>query len=93
MIVNSVKSSATLYSSNVATSRYVGATANVRGARKSDEFTPSAEAQTFSEMLNQLKNTAEVRQDRVNELEQKISSGQYAISAENIAASLLNNRF
>lgn len=93
MIVNSVNSSANLYSSNVAASRYVGSTVNVRGARRSDEFTPSAEAQSFSEMLNKLKNTSDVRQDRVNELEQKISSGQYFVSADSIAASLLNNRF
>ena len=93
MIVNSVNSSANLYSSNVAASRYVGSTVNVRGARRSDEFTPSAEAQSFSEMLNKLKNTSEVRQDRVNALQAQIAAGQYSVSAETLAASLLTNRF
>lgn len=92
MIVNNVNSSAKYYSNSVATTRYVNATA-VRGVQKSDAFTPSKEAQIFSEMLNKLKNTPDVREERVNELEQKISSGQYFVSSADIAYGLLTNRF
>ena len=58
-----------------------------------DAFTPSGTAQSFSNMLNKLKNVSDVREDKVNEIQQKISSGQYFVSAQDIAASLLANRF
>ena len=93
MIVNNVNSSAKYYSNSVSATRYTNATSYVRGVQRSDAFTPSKEAQTFSEMLNKLKNEPEVRQDRVDELQQKISSGQYFVSASDIASSLLMNRF
>lgn len=92
MIVNNVNSTAKYYSSNVA-ARYTNATGIVRGVQKSDAFTPSKEAQNFSELLNKLKNESEVREDRVSEIQQKIAAGQYFISAETIAASLLTNRY
>ena len=91
MIVNNVNSSN--YYSNVATTRYTNAAGYVRGVQKNDAFTPSREAQNFSDMLNKLKNTSEIRQDKVNELQEKISSGQYFVSAQDIATSLLINRF
>ena len=92
MIVNNVNSSSKYYSNSMAT-RYATATNAVRGVQKSDAFIPSREAQTFSEMLNKLKNESEVREDKVNELQQKIASGQYFISSENLAMSLLTNRY
>ena len=91
MIVNKVNSSA-YYPNSVAT-RYATATTAVRGVQRSDAFTPSREAQTFSEMLNKLKNESEVRQDKVAELQQRIASGQYSVSADNLALSLLTNRY
>ena len=93
MYVNNVSSSANLYSSNLAATRYANSASSVRGVRKSDEFTPSAEAQSFSEMLNKLKNTSDVRQDKINALQQQIAAGQYSVPAETLAASLLTNRF
>lgn len=92
MIVNNVNSSSKYYSNSMAT-RYATATNAVRGVQKSDAFIPSREAQTFSDMLNKLKNESEVREDRVNELQQKIASGQYFISAQDLATSLLTNRY
>ena len=92
MIVNNVNSSSKYYSNSM-TTRYATATNAVRGVQKSDAFIPSREAQTFSEMLNKLKNESEVREDKVNELQQKIASGQYFISSENLAMSLLTNRY
>lgn len=93
MYVNNVNASANLYSSGLAATRYANSATSVRGVRKSDEFTPSTEAQNFSEMLNKLKNTSEVRQDKISALQEKIAAGQYSVSAETLAASLLTNRF
>ena len=92
MIVNNVNSSSNYYS-NVAAARYSSPASYVRGVQKSDAFTPSKEAQSFSDLLNKLKNEPEVREDKVNRLQQEISSGQYFISADKLAASLLMNRF
>jgi len=92
MIVNNVNSSSKFYSNSVAT-RYVNPTGYVRGVQKSDAFTPSQEAQSFSEMLNKLKNEPEVRQDKVNELEAQISAGRYFVPADAIATSILTNRY
>ena len=91
MYVNNVKS-ANLYSSPVAT-RYANSATAIRNVQKSDEFTPSAEAQTFSELLNKLKGTSEVRQDKVNALQAQISAGEYFVTADTLANSLLTNRF
>ena len=92
MIVNNVNSSSNYYS-NVAAARYTNSIGYVRGAQKSDAFIPSKEAQSFSEMLNKLKNTPEVREDKVRELQAKIASGQYFVSARDVAESILNSRF
>lgn len=92
MFINKVNSTANYYS-NIGAARYTNTISGVRGAQRSDEFTPSKEAQSFSAMLKKLKGTSEVREDRVSELQQKISSGQYSVSAENIALSLLTNRY
>lgn len=92
MIVNNVSSSSNYYS-NVAAARYAGSVGYVRGAQKSDAFTPSKEAQSFSDLLNKLKGVSEVREDKVSRIQEQISSGQYFVSAQDIAASLLTNRF
>ena len=93
MIVNNVNSSAKYYSNSVTATRYTGATTAVRGAQKIDAFTPSKAAQSFSEMLAKLKNAPEVREDKVAELEQQISSGQYFVSSADIASKILTNRY
>ncbi|MBO4780740.1 MAG: flagellar biosynthesis anti-sigma factor FlgM [Selenomonadaceae bacterium] len=92
MIVNNVNSSSKYYPNSMAT-RYATAANSVRGVQRNDAFIPSKEAQTFSDMLNKLKNESEVREDRVNELQQKIASGQYFISADNLAAGILTSRY
>ena len=92
MIVNNVNSS-TNYYSNVAATRYTNSIGYVPSVQKSDAFTPSKEAQSFSEMLNKLKGVSEVREDKVSDIQAKIASGQYFVSAQDIAASLLTNRF
>lgn len=91
MIVNNVNSSSKYYSNSVAT-RYAGATTAARGVQHFDSFMPSQAAQSFSDMLNKLKNTSEVREQRVNELREQIAAGQYFVPATDIAASILTNR-
>ena len=92
MIVNNVSSTAKYYSS-VGAARYANAVTAVRGTQRGDAFTPSKEAQSFSEMLQKLKGESEVREDKVNELQQRIASGQYSVSADALALSLLTNRY
>ena len=92
MFVNKVGSTANYYS-NVAATRYANAATATRGVPKYEAFTPSKEAQSFSAMLKKLKATPEVREDKVSEFQQKISSGQYSVPSENIALSLLTNRY
>ena len=91
MFINKVNSTANYYA-NIAATRYTN-TAVARGTQKSEAFTLSKEAQSFSEMLKKLKGTSEVRADKVSEFQQKISSGEYSVSSENLALSLLTNRY
>ena len=93
MIVNNVNSSSKFYSNSVAATRYTNAANYVYGVQKSDAFTPSREVQSFSELLNKLKSTSEVREDKVTKLQQEVSSGQYSVPASTIALSLLTSRY
>lgn len=94
MIVNNLNSMANIYTSNaVASTRYANAATAARNIQKRDQVSLSNQAQSFSEMLKKLSKESEVRQDKVTEFEQKISSGNYHVSAENIAASMLLSRF
>ena len=92
MFVNKVGSTANYYS-NVAAARYANPAGYVRGVQKSDAFMPSKEAQSFSDLLNKLKGVSEVREDKVNRIQEQISSGQYFVSAQDLAASLLATRY
>ena len=91
MIVNNVNSAANIYSAGA--TRYVNQSSGTKNVHKKDGFTLSNEAQTFKSMLQKLHNEPEVRQDKVDEFSQKIASGEYNVSAENIAASMLSIRF
>ena len=94
MIVNNLNSMANIYSSNaVVSTRYANAATAARNIQKRDQLSLSNQAQSFSEILKKLRNESEVRQDKVAEFEQKISSGNYHVASENIAASMLLSRF
>lgn len=94
MVINNVNSLSNLYASSAtAASKYSNSVSGVRAARGNDRVIFSNEAQSFKEMLGKLQNTSEVRQDKVNEFEQKIANGTYHVAAENIAASILTSRF
>ena len=94
MIVNNLNSMANIYTSNaVASTRYASSTSGARNVQKRDELSLSNEAQSFSDLLNKLKGTSDVREDKVSDIQAKIASGQYFVSAQDIAASILTNRF
>lgn len=93
MLVNNVNTSAKFYTNSVAASRYTGTTNAIRSTQKSDEFTPSRAAQSFSEMLSKLRDSSEVRQDKVREFQQRIASGQYFVPSSDIASSVLMSRY
>ena len=94
MIVNNVNPMANIYSSNALVStRYANAATAARNVQKRDQLSLSSEAQSFSEILKKLRGESEVRQDKVAEFEQKISSGNYHVESADIAASLLLSRF
>ena len=94
MIVNNVNSMANIYSSNaVVSTHYSNAATATRNIQKRDQLSLSNQAQSFSEILKKLRDESEVRQDKVAEFEKQVSNGTYHVAAENIAASLLLNRF
>ena len=93
MVINNVSSSSKFYSNSVTATRYANAATYVHGVQKSDAFTPSSTAQSFSDLLNKLKATSDVREDKVNEVQQKISAGRYSVSSSDIALSLLTSRY
>ena len=91
MIVNNVNSAANIYSAGA--SRYVNQSSGVKNVQKKDGFMLSNEAQNFKSMLQKLHTESEVRQEKVDEFSRKIANGEYNVSAENIAASMLSIRF
>ena len=91
MIVNKLNSAANVYSAGA--TRYVNQTSGTKNVQEKDGFTLSNEVQSFKSMLQKLHNESEVRQDKVDELSQKIANGTYNVSSESIAASMLAIRF
>ena len=86
-INNSIGSLSSLYQTNAVSSSRASRTQTVRSFK--DEMKLSAEAQTFSDMLKKLRQTNEVRQDKVNEYSAMIENGSYFASSDDIAASIL----
>ena len=91
MIIKNMSSISQLYAATkTRSSRANNADDNVQ---KKDEFVLSSEGQSFSELLGKLRNTSDVRQDRVDELSAKIQNGSYNISSMDIAAKILASGF
>ena len=63
-----------------------------RSAAKQDEVVLSPQAQEFSQLLQKLKTMPEVREDKVAELTARIESGEYKVSARDIAEKMLADR-
>ena len=87
LINNSVGSLSSLYQTNTLNPSRSNRTQKVRSFK--DEMALSTEAQTFSDMLKKLRQTNEVRQDKVNEYSAMIADGSYYASSDDIAASIL----
>ncbi len=58
-----------------------------------DRFVPSKEGQDFRAMLQELKDTDEVRINKVEYFENAIKNGTYNVASENVAAAMLASRF
>ncbi|NMA01083.1 MAG: flagellar biosynthesis anti-sigma factor FlgM [Clostridia bacterium] len=56
---------------------------------KKDEMSISNEAQVMSKIMQRVKETPDIREERVNELKQQIKQGTYSVSADNVAEKLL----
>ena len=91
MLVNNnsaLQALASLYANDSAKSaRRARATEGVPSFK--DELFISKEAQSFSDMLSELKSMDDVRPDRVETLSQQLTGGHYEVDAENVAASML----
>ncbi len=86
-INNSVNSLSTLYQLNTYSPARQTRTQAVRSFR--DEMMLSAETQTFNDMLRRLRQSSEVRQDKVEEYSARIADGSYFASSTDIAAGIL----
>jgi len=54
-----------------------------------DEFILSSSAQEFGQVFNAIRKMPEVRQEKVNELSEKINSGNYQVDGKNVAERML----
>lgn len=95
IINNNIHAFSNLYSANavIATKQSNSASRNQKTRSFQDEMTISKEAQTFNEMVQRIKNENEIRQDKVEEYSRRIEDGSYNVASENIAASILLNRY
>ncbi len=62
-------------------------------ASKKDEIILSSQAQSFSHILQKARSNVSVRQEKVDQISEKISAGQYQIDAKLIAEKMLANRY
>ena len=94
MFVNNLNSMANIYTSNVvASTRYASSTSGARNVQKRDELSLSNEAQSFSDILKKLRAESDVRQEKIDDLAQKVSAGTYRVGSGDIALSLIMTRF
>ncbi len=87
IINNAVQAIAGAYSVNQPTA--VRRTQNAEQLAASDRYVPSREGQDFRTMLQELKDTDEVRVNKVEYLEKAIADGTYNVSSYDIAGSML----
>lgn len=82
---------ASLYSNDNVKS--VKRTQQAEGTSFKDELVLSQEAQSFSDMLNELKTMDEVRDEKVQVLAQEIKSGSYEPDVSAVAERIMNLQF
>lgn len=66
-------------------------TKELKASLGKDTVELSRKSAEFGKLVDQIKQLPDVRQDRVNEIKQKIASGNYKPSAEDIADALLKD--
>lgn len=93
MIIKNMSSISQLYAATKTRSTRSNNAADSDNVQKKDEFVLSSEGQSFSELLGKLKNIPDVRQDRVNEISERIQNGSYNVSAMDIASKILASGF
>lgn len=67
--------------------------AKPEGLGKKDEMSISNEAQVMGKIMQRIKETPDIREDKINELQQQIRQGTYSVSAENVAEKILKGAF
>ena len=92
MIINNHAAIASIYSTNVATGTR-RSNGLERSAEARDEIHLSREAQSFHQIFGAMRDTSEVRPEKIAAYSAQVADGSYHVSAANIAASLLGNRF
>ena len=95
IINNNIHSFSNLYTANavMSTKQSNSMSRNQKARTFQDEMLISKEAQAFNDMLQKIKGQSDVRQDKIEEYSRKIEDGSYNVASENIAASILSNRY
>ena len=95
IINNNIHSFSNLYTANavMSTKQSNSMSRNQKARTFQDEMLISKEAQAFNDMLQNIKSQSDIRQDKVEEYSRKIEDGSYNVASENIAASILSNRY
>ncbi|MEZ0537216.1 flagellar biosynthesis anti-sigma factor FlgM [Caldicellulosiruptoraceae bacterium PP1] len=60
-------------------------------SQKADKVEISQEAKDFQAILNAIKNTPDIRQDKVDEIKKKIESNTYNVSSNDIIEKLISD--
>ena len=71
-------------------SKQVATTTKSSLSAQPDQVILSAQAQDFGQLMQQVKATPDVRQDKVEQLSQSISDGTYFVSGYDIAGKMLD---
>lgn len=59
--------------------------------KRKDEISVSFEARLMQEVKDTLKDTPDVRQEKVQELKETIARGEYSVSSQDVAERMLQN--
>jgi len=66
---------------------------NVKGSSHSDKLEISQTGKDYQVAKQALKSIPDVREDRVKEIKERMASGTYNVSAEEVASKLVENYF
>ncbi|MDF2595972.1 MAG: flagellar biosynthesis anti-sigma factor protein FlgM [Clostridia bacterium] len=69
----------------------ISKTKQVSKVQKKDEVALSKTAKDFQAVYKLLSTTPDIREDKVNEIKEKIKSGNYNVSAEEVADKILSH--